>query len=139
MARLELAGFPDNEWKVDPTRPQLVSAQAHLERALAEDASNVTALYRLGALALERDDLNAARMYLEAAYRFDANHRGVRKMLGYVDVWSGDFERAAQLLATIPEAPGEIEVYVWWWKTQGRDDLSALAEQMLAYLAQTGR
>jgi hypothetical protein len=32
------------------------------------------------------------------------------------------------MLAEIPEAEQEMSVYIWWWGTQGRPDLSALAK-----------
>lgn len=138
MARVELAGFPSEGWGEGNRLPQLAPAQSHLERALERDPSNVTASYRLGLIALNQDNFNTARIYLEAAYNSDPGHRGVRKRLGYVYAWMGDFKRAAQMLRSISEAPQELEVYAWWWKTQGRDDLSLRAEQLLAYLAKQG-
>jgi hypothetical protein len=75
-----------------------------------------------------------ASKYLDTAYVVAPGHRGVVKSLGYCYVWLGDFEKAALLLSNIPEAQEELDVYVWWWGTQGRDDLSnkaALALQIL--------
>jgi hypothetical protein len=33
--------------------------------------------------------------------------------------------------AEIPEARYELEVYVWWWETQGRPDLAAKSQAAL--------
>jgi hypothetical protein len=54
--------------------------------------------------------------------------------LGYDYVWLGQFDRAASLLARIPEAGDELGVYAWWWGTQGREDLAERAAQMAVRL-----
>jgi hypothetical protein len=46
----------------------------------------------------------------------------------------GDYKNAQLLLSAIPEAADELDAYVWWWGTQGRDDLSANAAQMVSKL-----
>jgi hypothetical protein len=83
---------------------------------------------------MQARDFDLASSYLEPAYLVDTEHRGVRKILGYCYVWLGEFDRAAQLLSSIPEAGQELGVYVGWWAKQGRDDLSEKAEQMVELL-----
>ncbi len=134
MARVELRGFPQEGWDETNRLPELKSARRLLEGALERDANNITALYRLGSIAMEQGDFTSARTLLEGAYTFDAGHRGVRKRLGYVYAWNGDLEQAAQMLVSIPEAGQELEVYAWWWQTQGREDLSTFARQTLNIL-----
>ena len=63
------------------------------------------------------------------------NHRGIIKSLGYSYLWSGDFQNAQVLLTQIPEAEQELDVYTWWWDTQGRNDLSENASLALEKLS----
>jgi thioredoxin-like negative regulator of GroEL len=79
-------------------------------------------------------DFGAAATHLEAAYQSDKSDRGVNKALGYDYVWQGQLDRALPLLAAIPEARDELNVYTWWWGTQGRDDLAERAAQTVARL-----
>jgi hypothetical protein len=44
-------------------------------------------------------------------------------------------EKAARLLSQIPEAQEELDVYTWWWRTQGRNDLSENASLALQTFA----
>jgi hypothetical protein len=43
-------------------------------------------------------------------------------------------EKAQVLLRQIPEAAEELDVYIWWWTTQQRSDLSAKARLALETL-----
>ena len=74
--------------------------------------------------------------HLEMAYAQDENHRGIKKALGYSYTWSGQFNKALGLLVDIPEAKNEMDVYEWWWGTQGRPDLSESASHMVVLLNQ---
>jgi hypothetical protein len=53
-------------------------------------------------------------------------------MLAYTEVWLGDYAAAQPLLAQLPEARSEMDVYAWWWTTQGRPELATRAAEMLA-------
>jgi hypothetical protein len=75
-----------------------------------------------------RHDFSSAVTHLDRAHELDPGHRGVRKALGYSFVWAGRPEEATAVLAEIPEAKQEMGVYVWWWGTQDRPDLSAHAK-----------
>ena len=134
MARVELADFPSGEWKDGDDLATLAPAEALLNRALQRDPDNFTANYRVGLLAMYRQDYPLAKTHLEQAYLVTPRHRGVRKVLGYCNVWLGEFAEAAQFLKDIPEARHELEAYSSWWSTQGYDDLSANATQMIALL-----
>jgi hypothetical protein len=79
-------------------------------------------------------DYDTAVSHLELAYGLDRDHRGIAKVLGYSYVWAGDLEAASVLLAEVPEATNEMDVYTWWWDAQGREDLASRAEQMTAVL-----
>jgi len=54
--------------------------------------------------------------------------------LGYDYVWLGDFESARDFLIQIPESEEELRGYIWWWKIQGRSDLSDKASKALIVL-----
>ena len=134
MSWVELADFPSGGWQSSENLAALAPAEALLIRALEREPGNVTANYRMGLLSMYRLDHPQAKSYLERAYQAAPHHRGVQKTLGFCLVWLGEFEGAAQLLSDIPEARYELEAYTWWWKTQGREDLSANAAQMAAVL-----
>jgi hypothetical protein len=76
-------------------------------------------------------------MYLEKARNEAPGYRGIIKTLGYCYVWLGNLEKAQLLLTQIPEAEHELNVYIWWWGTQGRPDLSEKASMMSARLETT--
>jgi tetratricopeptide (TPR) repeat protein len=134
MAKVELAGFPTNEWTDPAIAPELEEAYTSLRFALHANPMNQTANHRLGLISMLRGDFLSASMYLERAYAVAPNHRGIIKSLGYCYAWLGDADKALILLRNIPEAKDELDVYVWWWDTQGRHDLSFKAYQQSAHL-----
>lgn len=129
MAQVDLANFPSGQWDDGRDIARLLPAEERFIAALGHDPGNRTANHRLGLIDLLRRDFPAACAYLEAAYAADSRHRGIQKSLGYCYVWSGQEERAAGLLAAIPEARQELEVYGGWWNEQGRPDLAERARQ----------
>lgn len=137
MAKAELADFPNGGWHGIDIVPSLQQADASLHSALEVDPANLTANHRLGLLAMLKQDFSQSVAYLEIAHQQARDHRGISKALGYSYVWLGEFAKAQVLLAGIPEAQEELDVYTWWWSTQGRGDLSANAFDMLAVLNKT--
>lgn len=134
MAKVELAGFPANQWYDGSTSLAFDDSEAHFLRALEFEADNRTARHRLGMIAMTRRDYAGAVNHLEIAYQNDQDHRGIRKLLGYSYVWSGERQKALPLLVQMPEAKSEMRVYSWWWGAQGREDLAEQAAAMLALL-----
>jgi O-antigen ligase len=134
LAKEELAGFPDTGWAGDEIVPRLDAADASLRTSLQFDPANRTANHRLGLINMLRWDFDSASGYLETAHKQAPEHRGIIKSLAYCHVWLGDMVKAEFLLSEIPEASDEMDVYVWWWGTQGRDDLSANASVMASRL-----
>ena len=59
----------------------LGKAEEYFRQALAFDAGNVTANQRLGAIALARSEHDAARNYLQAAYRRDPSNPVTERLL----------------------------------------------------------
>jgi len=135
MAQVELADFPANEWAGSKHVSDLGIAEVSLLSSLQLDPHNQTANFRLGLISLARQDFSSAVKYLLEAHRLLPQHRGITKSLGYCYVWLGDMGNANVFLKNIPEAKSELDVYVWWWGTQGRSDLSKYAAVMSSTLA----
>jgi hypothetical protein len=134
MSQVELKDFPTGQWATSEIVPRLEMADTTLHSALQYDSRNQTANYRLGLIAMLRRDFVTAAVNLETAYQETPNHRGIIKSLGYCYVWLGDMDKARALLDRIPEAQHEMEVYIWWWETQGRPDLSERASRIVSRL-----
>lgn len=134
MARVELARFPTGLWSDGSEATRLASAESAFQRALLLDPDNRTALHRLGLIAGLRRDWPAAESRLTRALALDAGHRGVRKSLGYVEAWLGEAEKSAELLASIPEATFELDIYAGWWPAQGYPELGPRALAVRALL-----
>jgi hypothetical protein len=134
MSQVELKDFPTGQWATSEVVPRLDLAYATLHSALQYDSRNQTANYRLGLISMLQQDFRTAAANLEAAYQEAPNHRGIIKSLGYCYVWLGDMDKARLLLKQIPEAQHEMSVYIWWWETQGRPDLSQNASTMVSQL-----
>ena len=115
MAKVELADWPPNQWKSGSSTENLAGAKNQFDTALGLDPTNRTANYRLGLIAMSGQNFPTAVSHLETAYTQDENHRGIKKALGYSYTWSGQFNKALDLLVDIPEAKNEMDVYVWWW------------------------
>jgi hypothetical protein len=130
-----LYGFPTGEWRTGREAAALRAAEPEFEQALALDPHNRTAHFYLGLAAMLRRDYATAVEQLSAAHATDPDHRGVQKALGYSLAWQGQFAEAAAMLQGIPEARSEMEIYAWWWGTQGRPDLADDAAAMLAYFS----
>jgi Tetratricopeptide repeat len=134
MSQVELKDFPTGQWETSAIVPRLEMAETTLHSALQYDSRNQTANYRLGLISMLRQDFKTAAANLETAYQEAPNHRGIIKSLGYCYVWLGDMDKARLLLKRIPEAQHEMSVYIWWWGTQGRSDLSENASIMISRL-----
>jgi O-antigen ligase len=134
MSQVQLKDFPTGQWATSEIVPRLEMADTTLHFALQYDSRNQTANYRLGLISMLRQDFETAAAHLETAYQEAPNHRGIIKSLGYCYVWLGDMDKARLLLKRIPEAQYEMSVYIWWWGTQGRPDLSKNASIMISRL-----
>jgi O-antigen ligase len=134
MSQVELKDFPTGQWATSEIVPRLEMADTTLHSALQYDSRNQTANYRHGLISMLRRDFKTAAANLESAYQEAPNHRGIIKSLGYCYVWLGDMDKARLLLKRIPEAHYEMSVYIWWWGTQGRPDLSENASIMISRL-----
>ncbi len=134
MARVELTGFPAGKWEDGSNVAFLNHAERMFKKALLYDPNNHTANHRLGLIASLRRDFPSAVKYLEIAYRESMPNRGIQKVLGYNYTWIGQYDKAVEHLSHIPEARQELNIYAWWWGTQGREDLASSAEFVAARL-----
>jgi len=135
MSKVDLASYPANRWYDGTQTDKWLPAENDFLRALHYQADNATANHRLGLIRLMSRDFGSAADYLSKAYVQETTNRGVIKNLGYSFVWLGQPEAAQPFLERIPEAKGEMGVYVWWWGTQNRDDLAENADRMFSRLA----
>ncbi len=139
MARIELAFFPTDRWDDGAQADRLRPAAAAFDSGLQASPRNRTAHHRLGQIAMLFRDFEQAVDHLEAARRIAPSHPGIRKLLAYNYLWAGREADSLALLRSIPEAQAEMGIYVWWWRSLGREDLSERAAAMAAALPQNRR
>ncbi|RMF30576.1 MAG: tetratricopeptide repeat protein [Chloroflexi bacterium] len=112
-------------------REGLRSAAAdHYRAALEAWPEQTMAHRRLGLLALEAGEFEAAIAHLERAWRGDPTHPANRKGLGYAYLWAGRLDEAEPLLRTVPQVRQELETWAWWRAKQGQQRLADYARQM---------
>jgi len=134
MAKVELHGFPNGTWNRYENLAALRPAEELFLQALVNGESR-TAHYRLALIALLRQNFDEAIVHLQVADALGQSHRGIRKNLAYSYVWANRVDESMGLLNQIPEAANEMEVYSWWWGTQGRNDLADRADHLTDMLS----
>ena len=130
MAKVELAGWPTGAWDDGNKAVELVSAEEQFSTTFQLDPTSRTANHRVGLIRMLERDYDNAIGYLEVAHAQDPKHRGIQKALGQSYAWAGQFDLAYQLMEPLPESRSEMDVYQWWWGTQGREDLASNAMAM---------
>ncbi len=138
MVKVDLADWPEGGW-VEGRGAALQPAEAAFREALAWNPAQRTAHHRLGLIALDRRDFEAAVFHLEQALLASPTHRGLRKALAYAYLWAGRPESAVSLLQGLPEARAELANYAGWWRARGREDLATAAAEMAQALASPAR
>jgi tetratricopeptide (TPR) repeat protein len=138
MAKVELADFPSGKWEWNDHRLTLDKIQPIFLQALLENPNNPTANYRLGLIALQKQDFSSAINFLQQAYHVEPGHPGIRKTLGLGFAWLGRFDQAQALLKDVPEARDEMSAYSYYWQISGREDLSQNALSLLDLLEKEG-
>jgi len=140
QTQTELSAYSRQEWAIqDAVRRSdeisLESAIARYEAALLLDPSNVTALRRLGQIALSRGDFETAQRYLEEAYAQAPQHRIIHLLLGETLAVSGHIEQGAALWSAASIHPYWLNQREWWYRHIGAEhqalwlaDAIALAE-----------
>ncbi len=130
MARVELDGFPHDQWRDDIDVERLAPARALFEQSIGINQRQSTAYYRLGLIAMLRHDYEEAVHQLQRAHQNNAGHVGIRKALGYSYAWTGNVEQGSLLLSQAPFVNQELQAYENWWQSRGRDDLASITAQL---------
>jgi putative inorganic carbon (HCO3(-)) transporter len=134
QARADLS--PDLEKTV--REAAMAQAVACFERALSLNLSQPVANRRLGMIALDQRNFEAAVTYLERAYPQELRNQATLKLLGFAYLWRGQLDLAEGLLRQLDaqsELVEELGNWRWWWGTQDREDLSAYADEMIQRLS----
>jgi len=134
MAKWDLANWPQDQWNANPDITELQSAQQLFDKAVNLYPNQRTAWHRSGLIAMQAREFDTAQVELEQAYTIDPEHRGIKKTLGYVYAWNGQYDQAALLLEEIDEAKEEMEVYTWWWQEHDQPELAEQAGKMARIL-----
>jgi hypothetical protein len=134
MAKLDLDGWPQNQWNPDQDTRMYSKAQVQFEEALFLEQDQRTAWHRSGLIAAQGRAFDKAQYELENAHQIDQDHRGIKKALGYVYAWNGEITRAAEMLAGIDEAAEELEAYTWWWRDNQEPGYAGQAEDLARLL-----
>jgi len=129
LATIELNDWTGEGWPDAGSIEYGDGLLATLTTAVRIEVNQVTALHRLGHIALATMDFDSAVSYLDRAHASNPTHRGISKELGYALLWRGEVDRAIAYLRGFREASEELSAYAWWWQTQGEDDLVMLARQ----------
>jgi len=135
LAQVELSGWDGEGWTESHDQQIEDEILGGFKAALRLDPTQVTALYRIGHIALSRMEFEQAFIYLSDAESLNPSHRGITKQLGYALLWAGRVEQGVAYLQRFPEAQEELTTYSWWWGTRDRDDLAQFAEQAKVTLA----
>jgi O-antigen ligase len=134
MAQLELSEFPTGQWNNGENITEYTHVKQLYITSLSNGHTNFTSHYRLGLIAMIEKEFYKAIYHLESAFNHTPKHRGVRKSLGYCYVWTGQFKQAEDILSDFPEVETELSEYIYWWQSQGRQDLSKKSALMIEYL-----
>lgn len=127
-------GLEDNQREIETQQ-----AITYFNQALSLDPAQPSAHWRLGLIALNHQDFEGAINHLEQANRYRPGDQAILKALGFAYLWTGQVERAFELLQQRDDRAEVIEeLDSWWswsWAQQGRKDLSGYAAAMARRLA----
>jgi len=120
QSQIELSVYSWPQWAVqDELRRtdtlSLEPAIARYQAALALYPGNVTALRRLGQIALSQGNYDAARSYLERAYAFAPQPRIIHRLLGEALTVNGDVERGVAMWNEAAIDTDWINQRRWWY------------------------
>lgn len=118
QSQIELGAYSWPEWPIqDALRraTDLSEPVGYFERALALDASNVTANRRLGQIELSLGEYEEALQHLEAAYKAEPWSPTARLLYGEALIVNGQVEEGAALWATVNQAQNPLGARVYWY------------------------
>ena len=106
----------------------LADAEMRYREALQLDPTWPPANRRLGNMLVERGEYEAALPYLETAYAGESAYLATIKGLGLAYLWTGQTERAADVLATMGDLSELIEELGVWAFYRGQRGETTLAD-----------
>ncbi|MBK8047617.1 MAG: hypothetical protein IPK16_11135 [Anaerolineales bacterium] len=120
QARAELGQFRWPLWQIQDElrrdeKIDLSQAEGFYNRALAANPDNVTALRRLGQIAVSRGDWQLAQSHLEHGYSLEQEQNGIRQLLGEVYAVTGRLDAAATLWGTVDNRQQQLQARQWWY------------------------
>ncbi len=121
QTRQELALYEWPTWPIQDAvrRSPLVDTArwvTHYEAVLQQDPTNVTALRRLGQIALSQGEYQQADTWLERAYHLAPAERATRQLLGEAKALLGDATQANALWQSVDLGQGQLALRVWWYE-----------------------
>lgn len=88
-------------------------------------------------MALDRNDLESAVVFLERAYSKEPHNQATLKTLGYAYLWTGQPDLALDLFKQVEEQSllvAELEYWSWWYGNEDQEDRSTYALEMVQRL-----
>ncbi len=121
QTRQELSLYEWPTWPIQDAvrRSKLVDTEhwvAQYNAILQLDPTNVTALRRLGQIALSRGNYQQADELLTRAYQVAPQQRATRQLLGEAKALLGDDASAYLLWQGIDLSQGQLELRRWWYE-----------------------
>jgi tetratricopeptide (TPR) repeat protein len=116
----------------------LRQAQSDFEAALQINPQNAVAYRRLGMMALEASNFDAAVTHLEQAYQQEPDNQATIKALGYAYLWAGQLDAAFSLFEQVEfqvRLRQELDYWRWQWGERDQDALAAYTDEILNRLA----
>ena len=108
-------------------------------QALAANPGSAPIQRRYGLLRMEQERFEEAIPLLEQAHAAAPGHLAARKSLGLARLWTGDLERASELLAGLPNIVPELEGLAWEQYHDLHRDQAALNAYLLLDLLNPGQ
>jgi cytochrome c-type biogenesis protein CcmH/NrfG len=121
QTRQELALYEWPTWPIQDAvrRSPLVDTArwvAQYEAVLQQDPTNVTALRRLGQIALSQGHYQQADKWLERAYHLAPAEQTTRQLLGEAKALLGDATQANALWQSVDLGQGQLALRLWWYE-----------------------
>lgn len=104
-------------------------AMSNFQRAVALSPEQRTPNLRLGLMLVEDGQFADALPYLASAAASAPGNATAAKALGLGYVWNGEIDRAAEMLAPLPEMVNELNTWGWWRASEGQARLARFAYQ----------
>lgn len=134
QTRAELSPNLDNLAR----QTEIKRALDYFAQALNLNPAQVVANRRLGLIALDRGNFEAAAVYLEQAYQQGPNNQATLKALGFTYLWLGRLDDAEVLLQQVDnkyQLIEELQNWSNWRASQGEIEFSNFARDMVRRLS----